>query len=811
MPSNEGKRENKLSSAGANLPVYAAVFAIFRFSLSSLRGRIGQAIPVTLALLLIVGAAQAIGTLGDVSSKLTRQQIAASWRAPADLLVRPQAAVSQPERDAGWINPQSALDDYGGISVKQLASIASLSQVTQIVPFASIGWQRIDVVMPVVLSVKGVYRITAQWSGTQQGVESVVDYVEVSNLASLTGEEPLLQPIVQRLVLPARAASVVYALSLPALQLLVGVAPTQENIVRQLLLPASNPTSTARLTIHLDRLNGQLTMLPSCIALSLQTACWQSVSAQTGAVSYQAQGVQLIRYSQARYSATSQQLAAGQLTVDSLGADTQGSIYRTPLPQHLMLMGDGATDSTIVSNQQVEVVPLTGPQHMPVLPGALQFLPLAQACVVNGEQCYSGLYVRLRGVDRYNSKSLALLQAIAAAITARTGLHVDILDGSSTRVVTLASGSTNNALTNTWRVVGVAVQITRGVDALQNTLFILCAIICLLAIGAAGVLIGIGRKDEARALEQLGWSQPLRIGVYIFGALLLALPGCALASLLIALASKFWPGNVLSSTMWALLVCGVIFYGISLVSLACGISFRKTFTIKSHSYRVTRAAQAFPRPLNTKHLAIPYKVGTALRRPCGPPALARAMVRLHHPLPLKLNSGGAFHARITAPVVCSIAITSTVFLIAIEYLMVSSLNRELVVTVLGDQVRVALQGPQLFLLLLVLLTALLTVGLCTSLLLRGRRQELALLAKVGWERRHVLLRLLRESWWMAALSGIAGALLALGVPGIAGSLPPLWVVGSVLLGGPALGMTLASLVVYTLARQELQSVYLKRA
>jgi hypothetical protein len=202
--------------------------------------------------------------------------------------------------------------------------------------------------------------------------------------------------------------------------------------------------------------------------------------------------------------------------------------------------------------------------------------------------------------------------------------------------------------------------------------------------------------------------------------------------------------------MWVLLAGGVIIYGLSLVEMACGFPVRKG----------TRAA---------------------------------------------------FHTCVTAPLVCAIAITATIFLIAEEYLMVSGLNRELLVTVLGEQVRVALQGPQFLLLLLVLLTALLTVGLCTSLLLRGRRPELALLAKVGWEHRHVLLRLLRESWWMAALSGIAGALLALGVIEVAASLPPLWEIGSVLAGGPLLGMALASLVVSILARHELKSLYLERA
>jgi hypothetical protein len=803
VPSNEGKRENRLSSPGAGLPVYAAVCAMFRFSLHSLRGRIGQAIPVTLALLLIVGAAQAIGALGDVSSTLARQQIAASWRASADLLVRPQAAVSQPERDAGWINPQSAFDDYGGISAKQVASIASLVQVTQIVPFASVGWRRIDIVTPVVLQRKGVYRITAQWAGAQQWVGDVVNYIEVSDLASLTREEPVLNPVVQHLVLPANTPSVIYHLSIPALQLLVGVAPAQENTLRQLLLQGGGPTSPARLTIHIDRLNGQVTTLSNCVAQSIQAGCWQSASAPTGQVSYLAQDVQLIRYSQAHYLATSQQLAAGQLTLDILGEDSQGPIYRALLPQHLALQDDQAPNFTTGTEQQAEVVPLTGPEHMPVLPDALQFMPLDQACLVNGQQCYSGLYIRLRGVDRYNSKSLALLQATAAAITARTGLHVDILDGSSTRLVTLASGNSNNALTSIWRVVGVAVQITHGVDALQNTLFILCTIICLLAIGTAGVLIGIGRRNEARTLAQLGWSRPLRVGVYIFDAILLALPGCTLASLLIVFASKFWPGNLPFSTTWTLLAFGVMIYIVSLVNMACGISASRRggsgWEGRWGRLRRPRSPQA-------------NSSGVRADTPPLAPALARLRWRrLHRPRILASKSSAAFHARITAPLVCGIAITATIFLIAIEYLMVSGLNRELIVTVLGDQVRVALAGPQFLLLLLVLLTALLTVGLCTSLLLRGRREELALLAKVGWERRHVLLRLLKESWWMAALSGMVGVLLALGALEFAGSLPPLWVVGSVLLGGPMLGMLLASLVVCTLARQELKSVYLKGA
>lgn len=841
MPAHTENRRNTLERVGARVPFYTAWFALFRFSLSTLRGRVGQAVPVTLALLLIVGMAQAIGALGDVSSTLARQQIAANWRTPADLLVRPQAAVSQPERMAEWINPGGALEYYGGISSRQLATISSLSQVAQILPFASAGWQRIDIVTPVFLKQQGLYRITVQWTGVSRSTEDMVVYVQVSDLASLANEESIPTPAIQHLVLTPDASPVAYSMTIPALQLLVGADPAQENTLRQLLLEGSSPASIAALTIHVDKLNGQITMLPSCVTPLMQASCWQHVTAQTGRSSYFAQDVQLVRYSQAHYSATSQQLAAGRLTLNAQGEDTQGPIYRELLAQHVTLPGNGAIYMTMGTGQKAQVAPLTGPGQMAILPAALQFIPLAQACLVNGEQCYSGLYIRLRGVDRYNSKSLALLQSTAAAITARTGLHVDILDGSSTRIVTLESSNGGKGLSQMWTVVGVAVQITHGVDALQKILFILYALICLLATGAAGVLIGTGRGNEARILEQLGWSQRLRAGAYIFDALLLALPGCLLAALLIILAGKFWPGNVPSLTMWTLLVCGVIIYVVSLVGLACGISERRP--ARGRNEKTGRRPQGSPpistsTPASTKSqsdesFCSHSRGGGGVRwsgDPCGrlPASLtfsAHKSVQesedegwqefLRRPRPLQthlwLKSSAAFHTRITAPLVCSVAITATIFLIAEEYLMVSELNRELVVTVLGEQVSVALQGPQFWLLLLVLLTALLVVGLCTSLLLRGRRQELVLLAKVGWERRHVLLRLLRESWWMAALSGMTGALLALGVMASVGSLPSLWVAGSVIAGGPLLGMVLASLVVYILAWHELKSLYLKRA
>jgi hypothetical protein len=106
----------------------------------------------------------------------------------------------------------------------------------------------------------------------------------------------------------------------------------------------------------------------------------------------------------------------------------------------------------------------------------------------------------------------------------------------------------------------------------------------------------------------------------------------------------------------------------------------------------------------------------------------------------------------------------------------------------------------------VLLTALLTVGLCTTLLLRGRRQEIALLAMVGWERRSVLLRVLHDVGWSAVLSGEVGALLALIVMALTSAFPPALLMISVVIGGPLFGVLLVGMVTTSIAWGELKRV-----
>jgi len=410
----------------------------------SLRRRGGQVVPVTAALLLLVCAAQSIGALQDVSSVLTQRQIAQSWRGPYDLLLRPPSAVSQPERAAGWIDPQSVLENYGGITARQAASIAALPHVTQVIPFATVGWRNVDVQMPLWLASKGIYRITATWAGQQAAAGAVVYYVEVTDLSHFTAETPLAYPVVQHLLAQDDAEPVLFTITMQAVQAVIGIPAAQQAALQRVLLDGIAPAPALRISLRVEKLRGNVSLLPACIT---RADCWLAQPVRQGAVSYREDSVQLLRYSRTRYAATSRELAQGQVALAAPGNDTQGPLYRTASNRYLpALAGEGIDAALMQTSSLPALLPFSGPERMPRLAAAAAFIPLAQACAINGSSCYSGLYVRLNAVERYSQRSLALLQATASAITARTGLYVDILDGSSPRTIALSVAGTGGPM-----------------------------------------------------------------------------------------------------------------------------------------------------------------------------------------------------------------------------------------------------------------------------------------------------------------------------------------------------------------------------
>jgi len=709
----------------------------------------GQFLPITVAFLLFVGTVQVVGTFHDISSSLTQQKIAQSWRGPYDLLVRPELAVSQPERSADWIDPQSMLESYGGISAQQVSSIRSLSHVALVAPIANAGWQSIAVQLPVELPARGIFRVAATWQGQESVEGTIVRYVDVTDLAHLTTGISVMRPPLVYVTARDGRTPVVYSLQVQAAQEVIGVPTEQRAQLSKVLLEGIAPTAPAHFTLHIDRLLGDFAMLPACLQ---RADCWTPLPVRQGTIRYQVDSVQLLRYSHTRYSGSPQQLAAGQVSVLSLGEDMQGSLYRTQMAAHGVFDGGNEDAGGIPPH----LMPLYQPERQPLLAGAVRFISLERACSLIGSNCFSGLYVRLQGVEQYNQRSLALLQATAAAITSHTGLHVDILDGSSVREVAIVSSSpyAGHALRSSWRVVGVAVQLVQGVDVMQELLLALCTFVSVLAIGAAAVLVGSGRRKEALLLQQLGWQSKYLFCLFVFEALLLCFPGYALAVTWMILSTTLRHSHLPSGTVALLLSMGVIIYCCTLASIAC---FRSTGARKQWTSRFYKRRGSL--------------VGV---------------------LPM---------------FACSIAISAAVFLIASDTLLLIGFNHELVVTVLGEQVREVLGAPQVILLLLMLLAAQMTVGLCMTLLLQGRRAELSLLSKVGWERRAVLWRLLWDGWRPAFFSGEVGVLLAVAASSIGGVLPAPFVAGAMFVGGPLVGVVLVSMATMGPAWQETKRIY----
>jgi len=301
-----------------------------------------------------------------------------------------------------------------------------------------------------------------------------------------------------------------------------------------------------------------------------------------------------------------------------------------------------------------------------------------------------------------------------------------------------------------WRATGVAVQIVHGVDALQEALLVLCSMVCLLAIGAAGALVGVGCRKDELLLRQLGWPAHLSNASLLFDALLLCFPGGLLAVGWLVLTIGHLASTLSPVVILALLGAGILLYCCTLITTA-------NFSVRPH-----------------------YIV-----RP------ARALRSIH---------------ATTIPLMFQVFIS--VLLIAAGYSMFSSFDQALTVTVLGNQVRATLAGPQFLLLVVVLAAALLTVGICARLQLQGRREELRLLSMVGWERRAVFLRVMWDSWLPALLSGGLGALLAISITASTVSVPTLLIMLELLVCGPLIGLLLVSLAAAGPAWRETGRVFL---
>ncbi len=154
----------------------------------------------------------------------------------------------------------------------------------------------------------------------------------------------------------------------------------------------------------------------------------------------------------------------------------------------------------------------------PLPPVGLTNLDVVEA--LRGSKFIDAIRVRVAGVENYGPEAISRVQAVAAAIVQRTGLHVDVVAGASPVDVTVAVEGVGPVVER-WTSLGTAPLIQTGLDGLSGALLLIAVGIGGLYLLTAAALLATDQQAELETLLRLGWRRRDRTRVLIVqGAIL---------------------------------------------------------------------------------------------------------------------------------------------------------------------------------------------------------------------------------------------------------------------------------------------------
>lgn len=332
--------------------------------------------------------------------------------------------------------------------------------------------------------------------------------------------------------------------------------------------------------------------------------------------------------------------------------------------------------------------------------------------------------IRVAGVHGIDALSRARVRAVAAAITERTGLAVDVTLGSSPspQAVQLAAGRYGRpalALREGWSKKGVAVAIVDAVDRASVLLFALILAVCALFVANAAGAAVRARHTELGVLACLGWRTGKLFTAVLGEVGLIGLAaGCAGTLLALPLSAAF--GLSVSAPRAALAVPAAV-----VLALLAGLG------------PAVRASRADP--------------GAAVR----PPVLAAR--RAHTP---RSVAGLAINNLLRAPGRSLLgALSLAIGICALTLLLAFSLafHGQIVGTLLGGAVAVQTRSVDYIATIVTVLLGAFAIADVLYLNMRERATELATLRAVGWHNSTVTWLITLEGLGMGVLGSIAGA------------------------------------------------------
>jgi hypothetical protein len=207
---------------------------------------------------------------------------------------------------------------------------------------------------------------------------------------------------------------------------------------------------------------------------------------------------------------------------------------------------------------------LTTISSLPELENRRSFMHVDPADEINKAAPISVIRVKLTGHLGLDPASQARLRLVAQEIYQRTGLHVDITQGSSPAPVTITDpagkyGRPELHLTELWSRIGAAELISRAIDQKTRLLTLLVLILGTVFTASAVAASVRTRRPELAVLACTGWPRRSLFGLVLAECALLGcaagLGGAALAAALAPLTgTKFGAGTYLALAATALLL-----------------------------------------------------------------------------------------------------------------------------------------------------------------------------------------------------------------------------------------------------------------
>ncbi len=338
----------------------------------------------------------------------------------------------------------------------------------------------------------------------------------------------------------------------------------------------------------------------------------------------------------------------------------------------------------------------------------------------------SYIRVRVAGVTGPDKASLARLDAVAAAIHDKTGLTVDVTDGSSPapQTINLPAGRFGRpALTVSegWVDKGVAITFLRAVDRKSLMLFVLLLVVCIFFLANAATAAERARRTDLGVLACLGWSRR-QLFALVLGqqALVGAVAGLAGTAVAAGLAPVFG----LHVGWWRLAVITPV-----AVVLACAAGL----------LAARRAARS--RPIDA--VAAPVMIGRRARPVRSVFTLAAANLR-RVPGRTLVGAAGLF-----------VSITALTILAGLTW----AFRGVLVGSLLGNAISLQLRAADYLAVALMLVLAAFSIADVVYLNVSERAEEIATLAALGWRAGTIRRLFATEGLLIALTASLAGAAL----------------------------------------------------